>query len=677
MLEIAVLGGLQVVDGDRPVTVHGRRQQALLGLLALHRGTPVEVQRIAVALWADEQPRLPRRAVEVYAGRLRRDLGAAAAAVLTRSPGYLLDPAATRLDLDDFRALLARSEVALAADDLWLADELARKALRLWTGPPLSGVLPSVGDWPECAALVDLRPAALSIWVTAGLGLGRAEALLPDLHRLVAGDPLHEGLRAKLMQALLATGRRGDALRVYAEGRRLLVDRLGLEPGPELRQRHREALAGTEPKPLTSTVAGPGSRIGEALRRAGEFAAGVGGHQQALRCWQAALEIVDEDRPAERAGVLLRMAEAQYHLTEGGREAALEARRLFDGHGDLDGVMESEACLARSEWAAGHFERAVRHADRAVQVARAAPTSLATVSVLGTCAGILAVSGRRAAAERLADEVVEAAERLRSDRALAYALSYRGVVRIQRADPGAIADLERGCATYERDRGWAPAAVVFNLAEAYAVLGQLDRARALAPSAVRSAELAGAPADARWNALQRLYLTWWDGRTADADRMATDLAGGGTDEVAVLAQLVRAKLRSALGQDGQAEDLAVHTLGRAREIGDPQIVVPALALRARLAAAAGRPEDASALASEALAALAGRFFDPIIGADLACCLHLLKDGPDALGALPRTPWVDATASVLRGDLDDAVRRFRAIGSVPDAEAAALLRPRGR
>ena len=89
----------------------------------------------------------------------------------------------------------------------------------------------------EIARLEDARLSALEDRVEAELELGRPAAdLVGELQGLVARYPLRERLRAASMLALYRCGRQTDALAVFDDARRTLVETLGLEPGPGLQQ---------------------------------------------------------------------------------------------------------------------------------------------------------------------------------------------------------------------------------------------------------------------------------------------------------------------------------------------------------------------------------------------------------------------------------------------------------
>src|SRR5262249_58607559 len=68
--------------------------------------------------------------------------------------------------------------------------------------------------------------------------------------------PLRERLGAQLMATFYRTGRQADALEVYRNARRTLLDELGIEPGPALRDleqailRQDPALGALTPPPV-------------------------------------------------------------------------------------------------------------------------------------------------------------------------------------------------------------------------------------------------------------------------------------------------------------------------------------------------------------------------------------------------------------------------------------------
>ncbi len=78
--------------------------------------------------------------------------------------------------------------------------------------------------------------------IEAELALGRHDALVPELERLVEEEPLRERLWRQLVMALYRCERQADALAAYRRARTFLSDELGLEPSEELRALERAVL---------------------------------------------------------------------------------------------------------------------------------------------------------------------------------------------------------------------------------------------------------------------------------------------------------------------------------------------------------------------------------------------------------------------------------------------------
>src|SRR2546428_505562 len=99
------------------------------------------------------------------------------------------------------------------------------------------------GEPVSAESLAEARMAALETRIDADLALGREDELVPELQALVREYPLRERLRGQLMLALYRAGRQAEALDVYREGRRRLVEELGIEPSRALQDLERAILA--------------------------------------------------------------------------------------------------------------------------------------------------------------------------------------------------------------------------------------------------------------------------------------------------------------------------------------------------------------------------------------------------------------------------------------------------
>ena len=115
-------------------------------------------------------------------------------------------------------------------------------ALGLWRGIAFAGV-PGPFAETERTRLGELRSMAAEERADVLLTLGQHEEVVPDLTAMVADHPLRERMRGLLMIALYRCGRQGDALQVFAAGRRVLAEELGIDPGGDLSRIHRQVLA--------------------------------------------------------------------------------------------------------------------------------------------------------------------------------------------------------------------------------------------------------------------------------------------------------------------------------------------------------------------------------------------------------------------------------------------------
>jgi DNA-binding SARP family transcriptional activator/Tfp pilus assembly protein PilF len=243
-LEFSLLGPLSVERDGYPIPIPVGRQRALLAALLLNRGRVVPANQLIEALWGSDPPPSARPSLHNYVKRLRKALGDTAhSRIQTHPGGYAISAAADELDLSRFEALLRAARSAQQAGQWDEAAARSHAALSLWRGEPLADVESEVLAQREIPWLAELRLQALEIRLEADLHLGAQVDVIPELQRLVGGHPLREQLHALLMLALFQAGRQGEALAAYREARQLLIDELGTEPGPGLREMQRRILS--------------------------------------------------------------------------------------------------------------------------------------------------------------------------------------------------------------------------------------------------------------------------------------------------------------------------------------------------------------------------------------------------------------------------------------------------
>ncbi|GGL00913.1 regulatory protein AfsR [Sphaerisporangium melleum] len=290
-LRFAVLGPVQAWLSGRELELGTPLQRSILAMLLLREGRAVTPMEMIDAIWGEEAPPRALGALRTYVSRLR--------AVLEpeRSPrmrpelltsvgrGYALRLAPDALDLTVFERSVAAADARRKAGDLSGAATTVRDALALWSGEPLAGAL---GPYIESqrGRLVERRIGVVESLMDLDLRLGRHADVIPELIALTAEHPLRERLRGQLMLAYYRCGRQAEALAVFSDTRRALVNELGIDPGHELTSLHQRIL-GADPRlawtpaetarPATPPATGDrpgrhdsGEEQGAAGRKAGE-----------------------------------------------------------------------------------------------------------------------------------------------------------------------------------------------------------------------------------------------------------------------------------------------------------------------------------------------------------------------------------------------------------------------
>lgn len=249
-LVFRVLGSLEVRRGDTLIPIRAGKHRALLASLLVSPNRLVPVDQLCERLWGDDLPRTARATLTTYVMRLRRALAQpgtrpdhleSAGPIRTRPEGYLIEVDPDQLDLLRFQRLLAQADQQ--ADDPAAASATLAKALSLWRGPALVDVPSDSLHREVTPRWEEQRLRALERRIDADLALGRHAELVGELTALTTEHPLRERFWYQLMLALVRSHRPSDALDAYTRLRAFLIDTMGLEPSPEIRELHQRILA--------------------------------------------------------------------------------------------------------------------------------------------------------------------------------------------------------------------------------------------------------------------------------------------------------------------------------------------------------------------------------------------------------------------------------------------------
>jgi tetratricopeptide (TPR) repeat protein len=386
-------------------------------------------------------------------------------------------------------------------------------------------------------------------------------------------------------------------------------------------------------------------------------------------------------RDPERARLLFHYGTASFRAEGGGVEALEEARDELLLQGDGEMAAEAEVMLGDLEFRQGNHDSSFVRFEHALALLADAPPSLSKAHVLSTLSRFHSAALEADRAIRIGRQALEMAEDLDLEEVRAHALNNIGTARVALADAEGIDDLKRSLAIALARNSPESIRAYLNLGTGLAHFGDLQGAFVVHAKGRRAAEHFGDIAGKQWFAAERLWEFYWSGRwdeamTASGALLAEVEAGSARSHSEPAARPIRSWIALARGRLAEALEDATRLRNFARQARYLQSMLPAVALRARVLASAGRHEEAWEDVAELLRIW--RQSDVRIGsfwtADLAFAISQLERDEAVLAALagaPSTRWVEAARAVATKEFEQAAVLYAEIGSAPDEALARL------
>jgi DNA-binding SARP family transcriptional activator len=247
-VQVRLLGPVELWGAHGPIDLGTPQQRCVFTVLAMTPRQLVPIDALVDRVWGEQVPRNARTVLYTYISRLRGLLrraggGTGQDTLRRRDGGYALEVDPDRVDLHRSRRLAAEARAAAgrAPDGDRRSAALLAEACDMWSATALAGV---TGDWVDRVrtGLDHERLALLTERFDAAIRVGQHQAVIGPLSEALAAYPLAEPLAALLMRALHRCGLYVEAITVYEQLRRRMIEELGGEPGPGLRQVYGELL---------------------------------------------------------------------------------------------------------------------------------------------------------------------------------------------------------------------------------------------------------------------------------------------------------------------------------------------------------------------------------------------------------------------------------------------------
>jgi tetratricopeptide (TPR) repeat protein len=258
--------------------------------------------------------------------------------------------------------------------------------------------------------------------------------------------------------------------------------------------------------------------------------------------------------------------------------------------------------LARALWRHGQTARGHELTLEAIPILERRPGPELLLAY-ERAAGEDAMGGRPQEALSWAERGIALADELGVENIVRH-LQFRGMARIELGDAEGLADMRHALDLALRlGLGIETGTSYMNLGELITGFEGVTAGLELVDASLEFARRCGLTHHVMWSRTSRLYYLYelglWDELLREADEVARwDRGQGGGSQIEVWTLIASAPVRAQRGSPDEARRDAVTFLPRAREVADPQMLIPALAHAGLVFAASGELDEAVALAQE-------------------------------------------------------------------------------
>lgn len=249
---LSLLGRFELTAKDSVVHLPSRKLAGLLAYLACKAPQPEPREKLANLLWGSHYEPQARQNLRQAFFRLRRILGQDA--LINHDDDVWLAPGVIDCDAVRFEALSVEgSRASLAA------------ACDLYTGPLLTDFNIAEDAWSDWLGSERQRLEGIALDAMIGhsrqaMHAGNAEIAFKVANRAIAVNALREDAHRLIVQALVATGRKAEALKHYQDLATLLKKELNTEPDA-ITQSLVAELRSARPPSRSRTVSEPHSHM--------------------------------------------------------------------------------------------------------------------------------------------------------------------------------------------------------------------------------------------------------------------------------------------------------------------------------------------------------------------------------------------------------------------------------